>query len=255
MAGKLIAFTNAKGGVGKSTLAVHFAFWMKEQGKTVALLDADVQRSSSQWASAMDPGMVVTCLHTPDEIIEQAPQLLELADVVVADGPGGLTEQTRALLLVADHAIIPVGPSALDLLAAQQAVRVVKQAQQIRGGLPKGLVVLNRVQARTRLAREAMEAVETLGLPVASEPVRLRTAFADASGQRSVVWQMGSAAKGAAEDLLRVFGEVRESDDPQEPVGDFERRGAEVLGGRATQALGQASSPRSAAVDRSLEWN
>ena len=242
MAGKMIAFTNAKGGVGKSTLAVHFAFWLKEQGYTVSMLDADVQRSSSQWASAMDPKMVVCCLHTPDEIIEQAPRLLEVSDYVVADGPGGLTEQTRALLLVADIAVIPVGPSALDLLAAQQAVRVVKQAQQIRGGLPRARLVLNRVQARTRLAREAQEAVATLGLPVASAAIRLRTAYADASGQRNVVWQMGSAAKGAAADLLQIFGEVVENDDSQESVGNAERGSSKVLGGREAEALGQAGA-------------
>ena len=39
----IIAMTNSKGGVGKSTLAVHLAAWWHEQGARVALVDADVQ--------------------------------------------------------------------------------------------------------------------------------------------------------------------------------------------------------------------
>jgi Mrp family chromosome partitioning ATPase len=35
-----IALTNSKGGVGKSTLAVHLAVWLSEQGKRIAVVDA-----------------------------------------------------------------------------------------------------------------------------------------------------------------------------------------------------------------------
>jgi len=43
----IIALTNSKGGVGKSTVAVHLAVWWKKQGADVALIDADGQGSSS----------------------------------------------------------------------------------------------------------------------------------------------------------------------------------------------------------------
>lgn len=238
LTGKLIALTNSKGGVGKSTLAVHLAVWLKEQGLNVALIDADVQRSSSRWLTGMEPEILVACLHNPDDIIEQAPRLKEASDVVVADGPAGLAEQTRALLLIADEAIIPVGPSALDLQAAEQAVRVVKQAQQIRMGLPRALLLLNRVQGRTRLAREALEAVDMLGLPVVSQPIHLRTSFADASGQCSVVWRMGAPAKDAAEELFRVFEEVM-GNGQTEPSGHIERAGAGLpAGGEIGKGIG-----------------
>jgi chromosome partitioning protein len=230
LTGKLIALTNSKGGVGKSTLAVHLAVWMKDRGLNVSLIDADVQQSSSRWITGMEPEILVSCLHTPDDIIEQAPRLKEASDIVIADGPAGLAEQTRALLLIADEALIPVGPSALDMMAAEQAVRVVKQAQQIRGGLPKALLVLNRVQGRTRLGKEALEAVELLGLPVVGQPIHLRTAFADASGQYSVVWRMGSSAKEAASELFEVFEEVL-GNGQTEPGGHTERASAAVSGG------------------------
>ena len=50
-----IVFANTKGGVGKSTLAVHLAVWLHDQGKKVALVDADKQRSSSPWVTEAEP--------------------------------------------------------------------------------------------------------------------------------------------------------------------------------------------------------
>jgi hypothetical protein len=45
----IIALTNSKGGVGKSTLAAHLAVWWQEQNAKVALVDADAKSSSSVW--------------------------------------------------------------------------------------------------------------------------------------------------------------------------------------------------------------
>ena len=43
----IIVVANSKGGVGKSTLAVHLSAWLHEQGHTVTLADCDTQQSSS----------------------------------------------------------------------------------------------------------------------------------------------------------------------------------------------------------------
>jgi len=45
--GMIVALSNSKGGVGKSTIAVHLAVWLAERGRKVILIDSDVQASSS----------------------------------------------------------------------------------------------------------------------------------------------------------------------------------------------------------------
>lgn len=204
----LIATTNSKGGVGKTTLAVHLAVWLHERGNKVVLVDCDVQESSSAWVAEAEPGLIVVRLHTPDEILEELPELL--ADsTVVADGPAGLAEQTRALLLLAELALVPLGPSVLDLRAAAQAVRVLEQARKVRRGAgPSGLLVLNRLQARTRLGREVAEAASDLNIPVAQSLLSLRQAFADACGQGTVVWRMGAHARAAAVEMEKLLEEI-----------------------------------------------
>jgi chromosome partitioning protein len=176
----IIALTNSKGGVGKSTLAVHLAVWCQEQGATVALVDADAQGSSSLWLQEAAPAMPVFRLQTPDDILDQVPGLLSDYEHLVLDGPAGLSEVTRAILLVADLALLPCGPSVLDLRAAQDAIRVVRQAQKIRQGPPVAWLVPNKLQVQYRLSREFLEAAQALEIP-AVPGLRLRQAFAEPS--------------------------------------------------------------------------
>jgi len=116
----IYALTNSKGGVGKSTLAVHLAVWLKEQGFNVALVDSDVQSSSSIWIHEVDAEIPIFRLQTPDDILEQIPRIRKDFAHLVVDGPAGLSEVTRTILLLADVTFLPCGPSVLDLRAANR---------------------------------------------------------------------------------------------------------------------------------------
>lgn len=84
----IIVVANSKGGVGKSTISVHLAAWLQEKGHRVTFADCDAQESSSQWIRESVPGMNLVRLSTPNEILNELPQLEADADYVVADGPG-----------------------------------------------------------------------------------------------------------------------------------------------------------------------
>jgi chromosome partitioning protein len=200
----IVALANAKGGVGKSTLAVHLAAWWKERAASVALVDADAQGSSSLWGREAEQALDVFRLQTPDDILEGIPKLAREFDHLVVDGPAGLSEVTRAILLVADRALLPCGPSALDLRAANDAIRVLKQAQAIRQGPPQAALVPNKVQVRHRLSRELLETARSLAIPSAGS-LRLRQAYADAAGQGTVVWRLGRRGEAAGKEIMEVF--------------------------------------------------
>ena len=204
----IVALTNSKGGVGKSTLAVHLAVWLSEQGSKVALVDSDVQGSSSLWLHEASPETKVVRLQTADDILDQVPKIQSEVQHIIVDGPAGLSEVTRTILFLTDLAFLPCGPSVLDLRAASDAIRVVRQVQTIRKGPPKAVLVPNKLQVQYRLTQELLETAKTLEIPAASG-LRLRQAFADAAGQGTVVWRMQTqSARDATAEIQILFTEL-----------------------------------------------
>ena len=203
----IIVIANSKGGVGKSTIAVHLAAWLHEQGHSVTLADCDTQQSSSEWAKEAVPEVKAVRLSDPDEILDRLPALAQQTDFVVADGPGSNTETSRALLLRADLAIVPCKASMLEVRALAQATNVLRQAQDI-GGLPRALIVLSMVGKTYRLTQDMKDAAAALELPLAKTALTLKQIYADAPGQGAVVWQLGSRGKGAADEVEALFREV-----------------------------------------------
>lgn len=204
----IIVVANSKGGVGKSTIAAHLTAWLAEAGHTVTLADCDTQASSSEWVREAVPAARVERLGGPDDILDALPHLAREADFVVADGPGGNTETSRALLLWADLAVVPCKASMLEARALVQATAVLRQAQDIRRGPPRAVVVLSMVGRHYRLTRDMREAAGALALPLAATPLTLRQVYADAPGQGAVVWAMGRRGREAAGELRALFAEL-----------------------------------------------
>jgi chromosome partitioning protein len=204
----IITIANSKGGVGKSTLAVHLAAWLQKQGHSVTLADCDTQQSSSEWIREAVPEVKAVRLNNPDEILNELPLLKHEADYVVADGPGSQTETSRALLLRADMAIVPCKASMLEVRALAKATEVLRQAQEIRNGKPSAVIVLSMIGKNYRLTKDMKDAAAALDLPLASNAMILRQIYADAPGQGSVVWNLGSRAQDAALEVDQLFREI-----------------------------------------------
>jgi len=208
----LIAVLNQKGGVGKSTTAVHLARWLQRRGRSVHLADLDPQQSSSFWLQAADqfaiPFTVVPA--DADAALELLPPLAAAFDALVVDGPAGLSDATRAVMLLADLVLCPVQPAGADLRSAVDVLRLVNQARRIRNGPPAAAVFLNRVTKGTRLLAEAREVLAQLeGIRPLAAAITQRQALADCFSQATTVLEAttGPALEAAAE-YDRLFLEL-----------------------------------------------
>lgn len=204
----IIVVANSKGGVGKSTIAVHLAGHLSEQGFSVTLADCDAQGSSSEWIAEAAPKVKAVRLTSPDDILNNLPVLGKESDFVVADGPGSDAETSRALLLRADFAIVPCKASMLEVRALAQATEVLRQAQDIRDGHPSAIIALSMVGKNYRLTREMKKAAADLDLPLARTSVLLRQIYADAPGQGKLVWGLGARGRKAGDEIRSLFREL-----------------------------------------------
>jgi chromosome partitioning protein len=207
--GMIWALANSKGGVGKSTLAVHLAVWLREKGRRVAFVDSDVQGSSSAWLREAAPDIQPIRLLTAEDIVARLPQVQ--AQEVIVDGPAGLSEVTRAILFLADAALLPCGPSILDLRAAIDAAEIIQKIQAMRHNLPRMVIIPNKLQSQYRLSKELLQTIKAQGMP-AGEGLALRQAYADAAGQGTVVWRMRTeSARAATAEMQFLFQQLYES--------------------------------------------
>ena len=175
----IISLVNQKGGVGKTTVAVHLAYWLSQRG-SVLIVDADAQQSSSTWLQALHlPYQVIA---DPEDLFDQLSELSSQYDTLVVDGPGSFSEVTKSILLGCDLALIPCRPTGLDLNSANKILRVVRQIQKARGGMPKAALFLSQAVKQTLLLKEARVTLVKTGFSLLKSTIYHRQVIADAPG-------------------------------------------------------------------------
>lgn len=208
----IIGFVNQKGGVGKSTTCYHLAYWLHQQGKKVLLVDADAQTSCNTWVQQSETGIASKVIQVGDELMEQLGGLAKEYDYVLVDGPGGLSEATKGIILCADLVVVPCTTGLVDIVSAAQTVRVIKMAQKYRGGAPIAAMFLNRGFKGTRITREARKLLSDYEeVTVAKNMIFNRQLILDTWGQGATVWNLeGSGQSDAIKEYENLFKEIME---------------------------------------------
>lgn len=190
---KVIGVIQVKGGAGRSTVSTNLAGELSKLGQTV-LIDCDMpQGSSASWfavrqQAGKDVNLTIDTASTHQELVKKI-QGYAQADYIVLDGPPRIAELTRAILMLADLCLVPVGASVAEIWATNDLLTIIEEAQKVAP--IKKRMVWTRYRAHTKLAQELSElASKELGMKAINTTLGLRVAYTEALGEGLTVTEL-----------------------------------------------------------------
>jgi chromosome partitioning protein len=205
----VVAVCNQKGGVGKTTTAVNLASVFADSSGRVMVIDADPQRSASEFAAAAGEALsfeIVAADNRPNMIAG----LREIRglDTVLVDCAGNLqdTPLLGEVLAVADFAVIPFVPERVAVQPTLNTARVIAAA-----GLPYKVLINAADPLRgAGPIQDARELLDASGVPYFQSFVRryVSVPSSQLDGLPLTAYRGDSSWRKALDDARRVQVEL-----------------------------------------------
>lgn len=172
---KTIALLSQKGGVGKTTLALHLAVGWTQRGQNVAVIDIDPQVSAAKWGDRREAARPVVRSAQAKRLPQELDTIRKAGgEIVVIDTAPRADAVILGVAKVADLVVIPCRPSILDLEALADTLELVQTAD-----VPI-LTVLNAVVPHVPDTALAEDAIAQLGAAVCPIRIHRRVTFSRA---------------------------------------------------------------------------
>ena len=174
----IVTVAQQKGGAGKTTLALQLAVAWQKQGHKVALIDIDPQGSAGAWSHVRArvlaekyEGPEVVAI-TGWRMVGELSRLKQFGfDIIIVDSPPRAEAEVCIAVRSSNIVVIPLQASPMDVWATKPTLQFC-----FREKVP-ALLVLNRINLRTKLAAKMIEEAQMLGADVADVTIGSRVAM------------------------------------------------------------------------------
>ena len=205
--GKVITFSNQKGGSGKTTLSANLAVLWSHSGYKVAVVDADSQKSLTYWIDARkkyygeeDIGITPYNFDIRN-LIEEIKQIKRKYDFIIIDSPPSITFETIQVVKASDRVLVPVQPSPLDLMATLPFLNIAKQEKK------NPIIFLNRVMTRAKLTDAMILRLRYAGAKIARSRISSKVIYAETFSVGRGVVDI-SISSDAAKEIINAGNEI-----------------------------------------------
>ena len=181
----IVAITNLKGGVGKTTIATNLAVSLVHRGHQVCIVDSDLdQHSSMEWAGNREESQQRVPVYGVSEkqLNKEVEDLRKRFDFVIIDGTPHLSELADRTILASNLVVIPLLPTIYDFRGFESFLKRFNQVRNLKeasGGKVLALVVLNRVVPNTNISKDIEAAIKEYEIQLAQTKLMNRIAYVD----------------------------------------------------------------------------
>jgi chromosome partitioning protein len=198
-----LAVIALKGGSGKTTVATHLALGAHLRGVDTLLVDIDPQYSARDILGARDaPGPACVTSSGRNVLAAQFGALAQRKDLLIIDTAAGDVEAVSEAIVLADHALMVVRPTLIDLSGLARTLTIVR-----RLGKACTVVVNQAPVARENveapLVKRALKGLDYMQAPVAPVILRSRSIYQTALERGRSVEEMSDRA--AAKEMAALW--------------------------------------------------
>lgn len=243
--GRIIAVTNIKGGIGKTTTVINVGAGLALKGARVLLVDADAQgnvalslgisprRTISQVlvegipvADCLTPARPNLDILAADDTLLSAQialahrsnwgrtfqhmlsPLKEAYDFLFIDAPGSLTPLTINALLAANEILVP---TTIEHLSIKGLAILFKQVARITvGSSMVRMIVPTMYDARLRQSSDLLGQLRTTYGKLVADPIRINTRLSESTAKGRTIYEYDARSRGALDyaHLVNRLGDV-----------------------------------------------
>ena len=204
---RALGIFSGKGGVGKSTLAIHLSTLMQDEGRTL-LVDSDPQASLAYWSGRRTNdrfGVAGKSLAALGPVLRAAGETG--VKYVLVDTPPSLAEPIPGAIKSFDFILVPLRPSALDIAAVARTIAMVKTAGTAFGCV-LNMCPPSRNSRAPAVVREVHDILTGLGAPVFEATLTHRVAFQNAINSGETVGEFDPSGAASAE-ISALWAEIK----------------------------------------------